>query len=158
MAPQQLVGGLLVVLGLVLLVLLPAGVAGEAVPLLVGVGFLIAYAVTRSYGFLIPGGILTGLGVGVLVTATGGPDGAPVLGLGLGFLAIAGVDRLARRAAPGAWWPLIPGSILTLIGISTLPGTQQLMRYLIPAGFVAGGLWLILGRRPRPAPPSAAIR
>jgi hypothetical protein len=150
MASQRLAGILLVALGIALFVLFQVGVGPEAIPLLIGAGFLVAYAVTRSYGFLIPGGILTGLGTGIVVAAAGGSGGAPVLGLGIGFLTIAVIDRLVRGATPGFWWPLIPGGILTAVGLTATPGTRELMPLVGPAALVVAGLLLLLSRR-RPA-------
>jgi hypothetical protein len=146
MAAQRLVGLILVLLGLLLLVVLRTEVGGEAIPLFIGVGFLIAYAATRQYGFLVPGGVLTGLGAGVVVAAADGAGTAPVLGLGLGFLGIAVVDRLVRGSAPGFWWPVIPGGILTVVGLATMRATQPLMRYIVPGLLVVVGLALVLSR------------
>jgi hypothetical protein len=73
---------------------------------LVGLGavFIIAYLSSRSYGLLIPGCILVGLGLGDAL-------GQSSLGLGLGFVAIFVVDTLVKGRA-SHWWPLIPGVII----------------------------------------------
>src|SRR5512145_3072541 len=89
---------------------------GDVVVLVVGLIFAAAYAATRRYGALIPAGILTGLGTGILLENAGVMGEPVVLGLGLGFLAIYAVDLLSTGAqVPGRWWPLIPGAIFTII-------------------------------------------
>ncbi len=109
--------------------------AGAWILLLIGLGFLAAFAVLRSYAALIPGGILTGLGAGILASqsialkdeATGG---VIVLGLGLGFIAIWVIGALIHVAEHHPW-PLVPGGILSIIGVSLLVGGQaiEVMRF-----------------------------
>jgi hypothetical protein len=114
----------LIGIGAVLLLAQLTGVGPEAVVAVIGVGFLIAYAATRTYGFLVPGGIMTGLGIGIIIeTGARGSQGEPVLlGLGIGFLAIYAIDAVVRRSA-ALWWPVIPGGILATIGV--LVGTEN---------------------------------
>ena len=89
---------------------------GDVIVLVIGLVFAIAFAATRRYGLLIPAGIMTGLGTGILLEDFGVMGEPVVLGLGLGFLAIYAADFLTSGAsAPGRWWPLIPGAILTII-------------------------------------------
>jgi hypothetical protein len=73
---------------------------------LAGLGaiFLVAYFNSRSYGLLIPGCILLGLGLGEAMDQSS-------LGLGLGFIGIFAVDTLVRGRM-SHWWPLIPGVII----------------------------------------------
>jgi hypothetical protein len=94
---------------------------GNVVLLLIGGVFLYAYFTTKPayrIGFLIPGSILTGLGVGVLL------ENAPIFGnmfgsgivplfLGLGFVLIWFFER--RH-----WWALIPGGVMILAGLSSV--------------------------------------
>lgn len=141
----------LIGIGAVLLIAQLTGVGAEAVVAVIGVGFLIAYAATRTYGFLIPGGIMTGLGVGIVVeTQAMASQGEPVLlGLGIGFLSIYAVDALVRRAE-AHWWPVIPGGIITTIGVLVGTGRES---WLESAGswwpailIIVGGLLLLSGR------------
>ena len=85
--------------------------------LLVGLGaiFIVAYFVMRKYGLLIPGCILSGLGLGVTFdhSLRNVGDG-PQLGLGLGFIAIYLIGFLLERRRQ--WWPLVPGTVLVLSG------------------------------------------
>jgi hypothetical protein len=126
----------------------PAGAA--VIVLAVGLALLVAHLVTRMYGLLVPGGILTGLGAGLvasqqLATATTSGSGLMVLGLGLGFLSIwviGGLLRVDRHH----WWPLIPGGILALIGGSVLADVQGIqVTEAWPVILVAVGL-LVLWR------------
>ncbi|MFO8076831.1 MAG: hypothetical protein R6T85_12020 [Egibacteraceae bacterium] len=146
MAGSRILGLLLIVLGAALLLVLTTGVGGEILIGLLGVGFLAAYAVTRTYGLLVPGGILAGLGAGIILESRGGPDEVVVLGLGLGFIAIAVVSVLVDATWPGWWWPLIPGGVLAVVGASGLTGLEDLPAYLLPAALIVLGLALLLRR------------
>jgi hypothetical protein len=147
MTADRVLGLVFVALGAALFVVLTTGLGGEVFVALVGLGFLVAYVATRLYGLLIPGGILTGLGVGIVVAAQGGPGEAVVLGLGTGFLAIAVVDQIVAGSRPGWWWPLIPGGVLTLVGASGIQALQGAARFALPVLLVVIGI-LLLVRRP----------
>ncbi len=110
-------GAIFVTIGTVLLAVQLFGVNGNVVVLAIGLAFAVGYAATRTYGLLIPAGILTGLGSGILLESYFTRMTEPVvLGLGLGFLAIYVVDALVTGAVGMArWWPLIPGGILTTV-------------------------------------------
>ena len=115
--------------GLVTQTLKPTTDIGGWIVLIIGLALLAAFAYTRSYGYLIPGGILTGLGAGIIASqALTFPNGeakggAILLGLGLGFLSIWVVGAIVR-VAERHWWPLIPGGILVAIGGALLIGGQ----------------------------------
>lgn len=126
------------------------GLGEEVVLVVLGVAFLAAYFTRREYGFLVPGGILTGLG-GAAVAREAFDRGGDVwqLGLGCGFVAIWVIGRLYEGRAH--WWPLIPGGILILVG---LPRTAWIMRSLAenwPLILVVVGVGVVLSavlRRP----------
>ena len=101
---------------------------GGLIVALIGLGLLGAFAFTRQYGYLVPGGIMTGLGGGLIVSTSVDltdeqTGGVIVLGLGLGFAAIWVIGSIAR-VAENHWWPLIPGGVLALIGALLLIGGQ----------------------------------
>lgn len=122
--------------------------AGAWIVLLIGLALLAVFAILREYGALVPGGIMTGLGAGILASqslalkdeATGG---IIVLGLGLGFIAIWVIGALVHVAEHHPW-PLVPGGILSVIGVSLLVGGQaiELMRFW-PVAVIAIGLILL---------------
>lgn len=115
--------------GLAMQLLQPPADIGGWVVLLIGLGLLGAFTYTRQYGYLIPGGIMTGLGAGIAISesftfandeATGG---VIVLGLGLGFVSIWAIGSIVRLAE-NHWWPVVPGGILTIVGAALLIGGQ----------------------------------
>lgn len=151
LAPGLVLIGLGVLFGIVQL----TGVGGEAVVAVIGGGLLVGYAVTRHYGYLVPGGILTGLGIGIIWQAMVLNDagGAVLVGLGAGFLSIYLVDTLVRRDR-ALWWPVIPGGITLTLGLvletgrgGTLAGAALLWPIFL---VVIGGALLLrqLGARP----------
>lgn len=93
----------------------------------IGLGFLAAFAATRHYGYLVPGGIMTGLGIGIVTsqtvawTTSEGEGGAVVVGLALGFISIAVIGNVVRLERP-TMWALIPGGILGAVGSALLVG------------------------------------
>lgn len=130
-------------------------IAGGGVVALIGLGLLGAFAYTRAYGYLIPGSIMTGLGIGIaaaeVIKATDeGEGGVIVLGLGLGFIGIWVISALTRLSAHH-WWPLVPGGILVVVGGALLIGGQaiQLLDYwgviLVAIGLIV--LWQAMRTR-----------
>lgn len=139
---QQLIGLLLILVGLGILVmnLFRVRLVGPLILALVGAAFLAGYFFRRLYGLLIPGCLLLGLALGI----AGGSvlkASLTVLGLGLGFLAIYGIDLLCRRSTH--WWPLIPGGILVLVGLTQLPGMDILPSIIWPLVLIVAGLLLL---------------
>lgn len=120
-------GVVLIAVGLALYLLERVeGLDHGAILALVGAGFLVAYFLRRNYGLLVPGGILTGLGLGRLADRTLSTLGDPtLLGLGLGFLSIYAIALAFERRTQV--WPLIPGTILVLLAV---PGTERLFELL----------------------------
>ena len=100
----------------------------------IGLGFLGAFAYTRNYGYLVPGGIMTGLGLGIVVSQTvawttgEGEGGAVVLGLGLGFGLVWLIGTLVGTDKPN-FWALIPGGILATIGTLLLAGSAAVQLF-----------------------------
>ena len=130
---RGIIGGGLVALGLLLLVgtLTDSTLVGMLFLLLLGLFFLTWGAAAHQVGFLIPGSILSGLGLGVFIIQVVMPQapeptrgGIVVLGLALGFLAITPVARLLTPSVH--YWPLIPGAILAFIGVSLVIGGAAL--------------------------------
>jgi len=141
----------LIVVGVTLFAIQLLHFDADVIVLVIGLVFAIAYAGTRRYGLLVPAGILTGLGAGILLEDFGVMGEPVVLGLGLGFLAIYGGDLLTSGArAPGRWWPLIPGAILTVIaGAESTFGAEgaRVIQQGWPILLIAVGAWLLLRGR-----------
>ncbi|MCA9969008.1 MAG: hypothetical protein KC425_02275 [Anaerolineales bacterium] len=145
---NELVGGLLLVTFGVLslaaqFVSLPA-FAGLLVLPAIALIFFIAGIAARQIGFLIPGGILAGIGLGAFLIE--GPL-APIHGDaegGIFLLSMAAgwalITLLSAVATPRThWWPLIPGGIMALIGGSILLGGA-----FVTALELAGRLWPVI--------------
>ena len=152
--PGAYVGAaILIVIGLTALIANLGGekYAYEAIPFGIGAAFLVAYALTRQYGYLVPGAILTGVGAGVLGAslfnaADGGPYGA--IGAGIGFLLIFGVDMLVSRETT-RWWPTIPGALMILVGAGAAGQDQEFFRQIqiwSPALLIVLGVLLLVTR------------
>ena len=126
-------GALLVAIGL--LVLLAQNIKVESLGLLflpaLGGLFLIAGIVGRQVGFIIPGGILTGIGLGAILTQNpqfavndSAQGGVFFIGFALGWLLIPVLSKLFTSETQ--WWPLIPGTIMALIGGGLMLGGAAL--------------------------------
>ncbi len=138
-------GLILIVLGIMFLLMQYFEFGPGLFLVLLGLVFLIPYILTRSYGMLIPGCILAGIGIGLIFDRP--PLGTTVavpIGLGLGFLAIFVVQLIMTRSSH--WWSLIPGSILVLVGIAEgVPQAQVLIEKGWPLVLVLIGLLILAG-------------
>lgn len=127
---RRLVAGVvLIAFGVLTLLatLIDSRVLGLSILPMIGVLFIIWGLTARLPGLMIPGGILTGLGLGILLndlafSAAAGEmrGGIIVLGLGFGFLMILPLTWVI--SSERHWWALIPGGILSLVGIALLIG------------------------------------
>lgn len=161
MNSRNLAPGLVLIgLGVFFFIVQLTGVGAEAIVAVIGGAFLVAYAFTRQYGFLVPGGIMTGLGLGVIWETQTAPagGGVVVIGLGLGFLSIYVIDLLVRGSA-ALWWPIIPGGILAAIGVlieTEQGGLLAGMQWVWPVLLIAVGAFVLLMQlRTRPEEPTA---
>jgi hypothetical protein len=144
-------GVILIAVGLTLFSVQLLNLDSEVLVLVVGLVFAIAFVATRRYGLLIAAGIVSGLGAGILLEDSGVMGEPVVLGLGLGLLAIYAGDLLTSGArAPGRWWPLIPGAVLTIIaGAESTFGPEgaRVIAQGWPLILIAAGAWLLLRGR-----------
>ncbi|MDX2007282.1 MAG: hypothetical protein SFU83_18735 [Meiothermus sp.] len=118
---------------------------------LLGVGFLAAGALIRKVGLLIPGGILSGIALGVYLVdpvrssvpeATAG--GVFLMAFAAGWFMI---TLLSPLAGGWVWWPLIPGSILGFIGWAVYEERLEWLERLSwvwPLILVGLGAWVLL--------------
>ncbi len=123
--------------------------------------FLVALIVTRGYGFLLAAMVFAGLSAAKYAVMRGEDSGGAVLlGPGLGFLVAYAIGALALPRTH--WWPLVPGTILTLLGGLLVFGGQagaQLAGQIWPIVFIGIGVLMLAGvaaaRRPQAShPPS----
>jgi hypothetical protein len=97
--------------------------ASDALLLLLGLAFIGWAIMGRVCGLLIPGGILTGLGVGVLAErwlghGGGQQDGVFLLCFAGGWVLIPVLTLGVFRRV--IWWPLIPAALIGLTGLGQL--------------------------------------
>ena len=146
---DQLVGGaVLVAIGAAILLGQYVEDAEQFILLGLGIVLLVLFAISRNPGTLIGGGIVTGLGIGVVIAANteGDIGGAAVLfGLGLGFVGVWLVGALLKMQETRVW-PLIPGAILVAVGFVVLAGSEdvQLPDWLWPVLIMGLGVIVIL--------------
>lgn len=147
---DQWVGGaVLIAIGAALLLGQWVGDAGRFILLGLGLVLLVLFVVSRNPGALIGGGIVTGLGVGVLLATEleGEAAGSAVLlGLGGGFIGVWLLGALFRLKETRVW-PLVPGAILVTIGLALLAGTEALetLEWLWPVILIGLGVILLAG-------------
>ena len=131
--------------------------AWVVVPVL-GLIFLIWGLAARTIGLIIPGGILSGIGLGLYFMLQSGADRPEESSAGIFLLCFAGgwalISLLSLVTREGfQWWPLIPGGIIGVIGLALLGGGfgQELLKvagYAWPLILVGIGIYLLLrGRR-----------
>jgi hypothetical protein len=160
---RTILGVTLFAIGLVVL----AGflVAGLDRYTLIGVSTvcLLAFAATREYGYAVPAGITGGVGSMILVTSSITND--PILSgssfflcLAGGFLAVwlLGLVAVPRETHP---WPLVPATVLGIMGLAILTQTPAAVDWLkigIGVALATIGVVLVLRSRTRqeatPAP------
>jgi len=153
----------LILIGIGVLVLLSRFVESDVIGLAVlpgiGVAFLPAGIASRRAGYMVPAGILIGLGVGVILVEGGlaatvegveadAGGGVITLCLGGGFVLVTVLSALFTDERMA--WALIPGGILALIGgmlVLSARGFEaalEALRWLGPLALVALGVWLLL--------------
>lgn len=112
--------------------------------LLLGSLFIAAYFYKDSYGLLIPGCIIFGLGLSSFQYGFFRHSSQfNSLGLGIGFIGIFVIDLLNKGKTH--WWPLIPGGILTFVGLSSSPfNLWKFFNLGWPVVLIVLGLWIIL--------------
>ncbi len=126
------------------------------VPLLVGLGLLGLFFLMRSLGPLVAGGVISGLGLGILVATRGSPDvGAAgfLISLAGGFY-LAWILGLVFDVREVRWWPVVPGSLLLAAGavVYTAGLGVQLLQVAVdwwPLVPIVTGLYLLLSARLR---------
>lgn len=115
----------------------------------------------RSPGLLIPGGVLSGIGLGVILNDgllkglnSDTTAGVFLLSFALGWGCITLLSTLFTNEPQ--WWPLIPGVIMAVIGGALLGGGVAMevlnfigivLGHIWPLSLVALGLYFLLRRK-----------
>ena len=159
---EWIAGGLLIVIGMFFLLNqffeLPA-LESLAIYFVLGLGlFFLAWGVlAHEAGFMIPGGILTGIGLGIALVAgpfeydDGDLSGGVFMGaFALGWVLITLFSALFSEKT--LWWPLIPAAIMAIIsGALLIEGpfmfALEWLGKLWPLALIAGGIAILLGAR-----------
>jgi len=146
-------GVVLIVVGVLFFIGRATNLSGSIWLMGLGALFMLGYFTWRSYGLLIPGCILLGLGLGEAFL------NASDLGLGLGFIAIFVIDSLVYRQGAGRksgarishWWPLIPGVIIAgdSVGEAISDPIQRLIADWWPLALVLIGVMILFGQMSR---------
>lgn len=145
---------LLLIAALALIARVATVPVGHAIPLIMGVIFIVAAALTRKDGYLVPGGILTGLGAGLLVQRLMSHGRALdealfllCLAGGFGLITLLNTAMFRRRML----WPLWPGIILGVIGLATLTRMNLQSAFKVtgdywPLILIGIAVWLLFTR------------
>ncbi|MCB0003814.1 MAG: hypothetical protein KDH86_14815 [Anaerolineae bacterium] len=127
------------------------------VPIALGVIFLAWGLITRTFGLIVPGSILAGIGLGTYLitgpysTMESNPQGGVfMLAFAGGWLLMCLLSPLTRSGFQ--WWPLIPGGIIGAVGLALVGGSfgmqvLQIIGYGWPLILVAVGIYLLIKRR-----------
>lgn len=130
---------------------------GQFFLLALGTIFLVWGLLSRTFGLIIPGGILAGLGTGVFLVS--GPlssvselatPAVLLLSFAGGWVLVSLLSMLTSEGFQG--WPLIPAAVMSLIGGAFLMGEEglQVLAYVgkaWPLILIVIGLYLILVRK-----------
>lgn len=158
---NQLLGGVVMIgLGLVFLVAQFVEIENIGLYILPGLAaiFLIWGLITRNPGLLVPGGILSGIALGTYLVTGPFNDVADQSQGGYFLLAFAAgwalITVLSLLIGQRQMWPLIPGSIMLIIGGALVTGGNTLDLFLSllrlwPLALIAGGLltlWKVFRR------------
>lgn len=119
---------------------------------LMGAGFIVWAALARNSGLLVPGGILTGVGVGTLLRGEFG-NAAFLFSMAGGFLLISVLYLLLfgrrKESAWGVWWTAFPAGGLALAGLIQVagPDVRAWLRAIGPVWpyvLIAVAVWLLV--------------
>ncbi len=113
---------------------------------LAGILFLIEGTRSQIIGWLIPGGLLTGTGVGLFLAFNPYADGDLPARIGILLLSVAaGWGLITAGSLPGrgktAWWPMVPGGLFAALGGYMVFSDRSFLAFVL---YLTSGLGLIL--------------
>ncbi len=148
---RRLLGAFLLVIGTIIATGLVSDQFSQYTLLAVSAASLVAFALSREYGYAIPAGITGGLGTAAYVIAHGvfaAPYTPAVFFLSMagGFLAVwlLGLIAVPQEKHP---WPLVPATVLGAFGLAFAagqPGAIQWIQVAIAAVIIVAGAGLLL--------------
>ena len=155
---RHLLGYGLIAFGVLALLARASGSTGWLWVAVVAVASLVVYVNTRTYGFLLLGGVLAGSSLGLLLTDLFRCDGVFLVALGAGLIAVDRVEPKAQR------WATYLGAVLAAIGlIAGLADSGVLTSAWLPVLLIGIGVALLYRDRSgerdfpppqRPVPPT----
>ena len=120
-----------------------------------GAIFLLWGILSREAGLIIPGGIISGIGWGIVLVAGNAPTGMDEGGLFLlafatGWVAITLLTAVFTEETH--WWALIPGGIIGLTGLGVMYGGMfmnllELLGQIWPVFLIILGVAVLFGTR-----------
>lgn len=142
MEPRRLIAYLLLALGTVTLLGRLSGGTGWLWVAVVAVAFLYAYAREGTYGLLVIGSILSGVAVGILLEGNLHWEGAFLVSLGAGFVAVDLIEPRSNR------WPRIVGAIVIVLGLAVgIAQAGVLGSTWFALLLIAAGVYLVVHRQ-----------
>jgi hypothetical protein len=142
------VGILLTAIGLVAAATFLVPDVGQYAALAVGLTCLALFAGTREYGFAVPAGIVTGIGIGLALVGVVPEEWvAPtiLMSLAIGFVGSWVLGLVAVPSTSHAW-PFIPAGILALAALVVATGQPEAIVYVqlaVAAVFIGAGILVV---------------
>jgi hypothetical protein len=114
---------------------------------LLGIMFVVWAGLARNAGLLVPGGILTGIGVGIVLRHEFGPA-AFLFSMAGGFLLVSLLSLAMFGKAKSTWWTVFPAGGLAFAGLvqTAGPDVREWLRAVGPVWpyiLIAIALWLL---------------
>lgn len=134
-------GVLLIVAGVIFILFRTFDFGENLVLPLMGAGFITWSILWRNKGLMIPGGILSGIALGVALSESGlaermGSEASGALflfGFAAGWFVITLFTHLFFNQY--VWWPMIPGGIMAAVGLITLLNSNLIDVTILPGRF-----------------------
>ena len=106
----------------------------------IGLGFWLIFFTNRNFWWaVIPAGVLSSLAIVSVLSEFFETGGLFLVGLGLTFILLAVLPGYENRLQ----WAYIPGGILTLIGLLTMPVLGNIFNILWPLALIGAGGYVI---------------